>query len=252
MLDYYKIYQSGGVVKTKTKPKGESVNEIKTRIKNLEPAGNEMDLLFDSLGYNSASDWLIDIFGQETHYGSPVSGYNPSDTHSMGLGQVDPIAYWTLINDIASYPGWESKAKIINSYMQAKPGYKDWDISKLATVDVQPKILVPYAPGTLLDEEGKKPDQGSLYGPFAPGSTLGSHTVTSQNSDFKYTSISPYIKDPLTNFILSRLVLAKDTEQALPKTKAEGAHLWNTRWNRNPLAGDEKDYLDKVKQFRAP
>ena len=198
MYDFYQLFQQGGVVKQKP--------DFKQRAKDLEPYGQEMDAFFGTLGYGSASDFITNIMGQETYYGSPTF-YDKTKLHSMGLSQVDPIRYRDLITDIADpkAPGWGARAKALNDYMQAKPGYKDWDISKLATM---------------------KGD--------------------------KYTGFSRFVDDPLTNFMLSRMLLTKDKKfssyENLPDIAQAG--IWKTIWNTMSGKGQITDFTKKIADYR--
>lgn len=200
--------------------------KIQLAAANLAPHAAETDELFKTMGFGSAGDFLTNIMGQESHYGY---SYNPEATHTMTQAQIDPIRYHELLSDIEQYPGWANKANIINKYMQSKPGYEDWDISNMAQLDVQPKSVSPYAPGT-------------MHGPYA---------LNEQNFDFNYVpgSISPHTADPTTAFMLSRLMLTKD-KQDIPVSPEAQAAKWNSFWNRNPNAGDDAEFLQKLNQFR--
>ena len=113
----------------------ESFQDIQLRAANLAPLASEMDSVYHSLFKSGpAGDFITNIMGQETHYGSPVSGYDPANTYSMGLTQVDPVRYQDLLNDYASSDVYKDRINKVNEYMQSKEGYEDWDMTKLATI----------------------------------------------------------------------------------------------------------------------
>ena len=205
---------------------------IQKYLANLAGPAAETDALFKTMGYGSASDFLINLMGQESHYGA---NYNPDAIHTMTYAQIDPVRYWELLNDMKQYPGWAERGKTINDYMQSQPGYEDWDIFNMAQVDVQPKTVIPYAPGY-------NPNLAGAYGLYpidSSGQTIyPSHLINEQNFDFNYVpgSISPHTADPRTAMMLSRLMLTKDMGD-LPVTEDEQALKWDSFWNRNPAPG---------------
>ena len=77
----------------------------------------------------------------------------------------------------------------------------------------------------------------------------GPYAVDQQNFDFNYVpgSISPHTQDPKTAFMLSRLMLTKDTQNAIPVTPQAQAEHWDSFWNRNPAPGTGvKEFLSKL------
>ena len=214
-----------GEIMDRTWEDTQEFRDIQLKAANLAFPAKETDALFKTMGYGAAGDFLTNVMGQESTYGYQ---YKPEATHTMTQAQIDPILYHELLEDIANYPGWAKRAKTVNKYMQTKPGYKDWDITKLADVDVQPKNVVPYAPGT-----GHVP-----------------YAVTSDNFDFSYNNISPYTQDPITAFMLSRLMLTKD-KKPIPVGPEEQASRWDSFWNRNPAPGTgQEEFLNKLNTFR--
>jgi hypothetical protein len=120
----------------------ETEQQIQLRAANLAPFASEMDEVYGGMGFDPAGDFITNIMGQETHYGSPVSGYNPEDIGSMGLTQIDPIRYQDLLTDYnyinpetGKRGAYYDRVNQINAYMQGKPGYEDWDMTKLATME---------------------------------------------------------------------------------------------------------------------
>ena len=175
----------------------------------LSEYATETDKLFGTMGFGPAGDFLTNIMGQESLYGHL---YDPTAMHTMTMAQIDPIRYAELLEDIQLYPGWANKAKIINDYMQSKPGYADWDITQLADVGYQP------LPSTADGPQGQ----------------------------YVYNSISPHTQDPLTAFLVSRLMLTKDPD-VIPVTDQEQANKWDSFWNRNPdPKTSPNEFIDKL------
>ena len=199
---------------------------IQKYLANLAEPAAETDKLFKSMGYGNASDFLINLMGQESHYGA---SYKPDATHTMTYAQIDPVRYWELLDDMKHYPGWANKAKTINKHMQSKPGYEDWDIANMAKVKATPKAgFETNAPGGI--------------GPY------GDWEINANNFDFHYVpgSISPHTADPLTAMMLSRLMLTKDPK-AIPISPQEQAERWDSFWNRNPAEGTgTAEFLNKL------
>lgn len=205
----------------------ETEQQIQLRAANLAPLASEMDEVYGGMGFDPAGDFITNIMGQETHYGSPVSGYNPKDMHSMGLSQIDPIAYYSLLKDIEDSEVYQGRVGTINKHMQSKPGYEDWDMTKLADIGIQPKNVSPYAPGT-------------MQGPWS---------VTADNSNFSYKNMSQYGSDPLSNMMLTRMMLLKD-KGGIPQDVPGQAGLWKDIWNTGAGAGQVQDFIDKYNIFR--
>jgi len=121
--------------------------DIQKAAANLAPHSAEMDSLYGSLfGSAPAGEYITNIIGKESHYGMPTSGYSEDNMYSMGLSQVDPIKYQDLVNDYNAIlynkktkkhhrSGRYHKVNKINEYMQSQPGYEDWDMTKLATME---------------------------------------------------------------------------------------------------------------------
>ena len=198
--------------------------DIAKKAANLASVASETDNLFKTMGYGPAGDYLTNIMGQESLYGHI---YDKDASHTMTMAQIDPVRYWELLNDMDNYSGWSQRGDKINKHMQSQTGYEDWDIRNMAQVDVQPKNISPYA-------------SGSMTGPYA---------VDQQNFDFNYApgSISPHTQDPKTAFMLSRLMLTKDTQNAIPVTPQAQAEHWDSFWNRNPAPGTGvKEFLSKL------
>ena len=199
---------------------------IQKYLANLAGPMAETDSLFKTMGYGSASDFLTNIMGQESLYGSI---YDPNATHTMTYAQIDPVRYWELLNDMKNYPGWADRAKTINEHMQSKPGYEDWDIANMAEVIATPKA-------------GFQANAPFGIGPYAE------HEINADDFDFHYApgSISPYTADPITATMLSRLMLTKDPK-AIPVSPQEQAERWDSFWNRNPAEGTgTAEFLNKL------
>jgi hypothetical protein len=188
------------------------ITDIQLQAANLAPIASEVDSLMSQRGYAPAGEFLTNIAGQESLYGHS-SMYDPSQTHSMGITQIDPIRYQDMLNQIgmmdAKYPkatrGYGADARYVNEYMQSKgEGYEDFDISKLATIE-----------------------------------------------DGKYTSMSQHASNPLVNLLLTRMLLSMDKDNPIPGTSQEQANYWDTAWNKNPEKGFPKEFLEKIDLYRA-
>ena len=181
----------------------ESYADIQLRAANLAPHASEMDSVYHSLFKSGpAGDFITNIMGQETHYGSPISGYSPDNTYSMGLTQVDPIRYQDLLNDYTDSDIYKDRIGRVNEYMQGKEGYEDWDMTKLATI-----------------------------------------------TDGKYSDMSKYASDPLSNMMLTRMLLMKDPNPIPQDINKQGA-LWDSLWNKNPNEGYPDEFVGKYNKFR--
>lgn len=119
--------------------KGEQMDktevDVQNRAASLRTYALEMDNFYKSLGFAPAGDYLTNIFGQETLYGSNLSGYHKDNTYSLGLGQIDPIRYQELLDDYESSVVYKDRISRINTYMRNKEGYEDFDITKMATLE---------------------------------------------------------------------------------------------------------------------
>ncbi len=179
---------------------------------NLLPVSAEADSFMQTLGYPGASDFMLNIAGQETLYGQIEPGM-----HSMGVTQIDPIRYNDMLKDIGDmqtkYPeateGYGAHAKEINKYMKSKGDYyKDFDITKMAEIGQ--------------DEAG----------------------------NMVYTSKSKYSKDPLANFMLTRLLLSKDKKNPIPKGTTAQSGYWKSFWNTLDGKGKITDFAEKINTYR--
>jgi len=204
--------------------------DIQLLAANLAFPAKETDALFKTMGYGAAGDFLTNVMGQESTYGYQ---YKPEATHTMTQAQIDPVRYWELLNDMKQHPGWASRGKTVNDYMQSKPGYEDWDISNMAQVDATPK-------------DGFQVNAPGGIGPY------GDWRINADDFDFNYVpgSISPHTADPITAFMLSRLMLTKD-KKPIPVGPEEQASRWDSFWNRNPAPGTgQEEFLNKLNTFR--
>jgi len=181
----------------------ESYADIQLRAANLAPYASEMDSVYHSLFKSGpAGDFITNIMGQETHYGSPISGYDPTNMYSMGLTQVDPVRYQDLLDDYTKLDVYKDRIGRVNQYMQSKPGYEDWDMTKLATI-----------------------------------------------TDGKYSNMSKYASDPLSNMMLTRMLLMKDPNP-IPQDIVGQAGVWKNIWNTLSGTGNITEFTDKYNKFR--
>lgn len=122
----------------------EEFKNIQLQAANLAAVASEMDSVYQSLFQSGpAGEYITNIMGQETHYGQ---GYNEDDLTSFGLTRIDPIRYKDLLADYNEElynpetkkyykSAYHHRINKINKYMQSKPGYEDWDMTKLATME---------------------------------------------------------------------------------------------------------------------
>lgn len=180
----------------------ETIEDIQKRASNLAPYAQETDQVYGDLFKSGpAGDFITNIMGQETLYGSPLI-YGKDNTYSMGLTQIDPIRYQDLLTDYSNSSVYQNRVNKINEYMQSKPGYEGWDMTKLATIE-----------------------------------------------DNKYSELSKYANDPLTNFMTTRMMLMKDP-RPVPQNIVGQAGLWKHMWNTLSGAGDITEFADKYNVYR--
>jgi hypothetical protein len=67
--------------------------------------------------------------------------------------------------------------------------------------------------------------------------------------DGKYTSHSKYAKDPLSNYMTTRMMLMKDPRE-IPQNITGQAGLWKQIWNTLSGGGDITEFADKHSKFR--
>ena len=199
------IYGMGEIMAGQWKNTDEFAN-IQNMASNLAPVAAEMDKVYgDLFNSNSVGDFITNIAGQETMYGHLL---NKDATHSMGLTQIDPIKYQDLLDDYnyiddqGNRGAYFDRVNQINAYMQSKPGYEDWDMTKLATI-----------------------------------------------TDGKYSDMSKYASDPLSNFMTTRMMLMKDPRQ-VPDNIVGQAGLWKQIWNTLSGAGNMTQFAGKYNDFR--
>ena len=135
-----KSISSGRKARRKSWEDTQEFKNIQLAAANLAPVASEVDSVYHSI-FNSgpAGEFITNISGQETHYGH---SFNPNATHSMGITQIDPIRYQDLLTDYnyidprtGKRGAYYDRINKINAYMQSKPGYQDWDMTKLATIE---------------------------------------------------------------------------------------------------------------------
>ena len=166
--------------------------------------------------YADISDYLINVAGQETLYGTLSSQvYDDGTPVSITPWQIDPIKYADFLE---RGEGGEAKKRIelINETF-TNMGYRDFDIRKIASLDTLQSHV---------DSEGK-----TQY-------------------DLRYKDVdSKLVNDPYVTAALARTIIASDKDP-VPEDLVGQANLWKKNWNTESGAGTPEEFLEKHSIYR--
>ena len=161
--------------------------------------------------YSDISDYLVNLSGQESLYGTLGSQvYDDGTPVSITEYQIDPIKYYDMLDRSKKGAALE-RIKMINETF-TNLGYQDFDIRNIASVIKQEQI----------------------------------DPITGDSSHrYIYGDINKkYLEDPYITTALARHIIASNPD-TIPADLAGQATHWKTNWNTIAGAGKEEEFLEK-------
>ena len=191
-------------------------NIYSENIKELRDAAGFTTQIFE--GYSDVSDYLVNLAGQETLYGTLSSQtYDDGTPVSLTEYQIDPIRYSDMLERSESGAALDRINMINEQFVNL--GYQDFDIRNIATVSTT----------DIVDE------------------------ITGETStEYRYSDINQeYLDDPYVTTTLARHILASNPA-SIPEDLEGQAEFWKTHWNTEAGAGHESEFIEKFNVYRAP
>ena len=168
--------------------------------------------------YGDISDFLLNVSGQETLYGTMNNRlYDDGTPISITEFQIDPIRFLDMLERSKTGDAYKRIEMINETFTNL--GYQDFDIRNIATV-VENQSIDPIT--------GEK------------------------NIDYRYSDINKqYLDDPYITTTLARHIIA-NTEELIPSDLAGQATYWKTHWNTEEGSGTEEEFMNKKEVYINP
>jgi hypothetical protein len=190
-------------------------NVYSEEIRSLESAAGFTTDLFGE-GYDDISEYLVNLAGQETLYGTlPSQVYDDGTPVSLTEYQIDPIRYNDMLERSEIGAALDRVNKINEEFTNL--GYENFDIRNLASTETM-DITDPIT-----------------------------GDVTQQT---RYTDINKkLIEDPYVTATLARHIIASDPSK-VPDTLEGQADYWKENWNTESGAGHQDEFIEKQQVYR--
>ena len=190
-------------------------NMYSEEIRELRTAAGFVSDVFGE-DYDNISDYLVNLAGQETLYGTLKSQtYDDGTPVSITAYQIDPVRYKDMIARSEKGAALD-RVNLINATFEGL-GYEDFDIRGIANV---------------IEHTYQDPESGE------------------DRTILKYRDIDrKLINDPYVSTVLARHIIASDPK-SVPGDLEGQAGYWKENWNTNSGRGQEVEFIDKFRTYR--
>ena len=219
-------------------------NVYNQQVMDYHTAGAITDSLFTGAGYGSAGEFLTNLAGQETLYGTLPSHMTDEGVPiSMGAFQVDPIRYKDFLTASEGGAG-KDRLNMINQFMRNRGYGEDFNLAEMATLNEG------------VDAEGNKTyaysnvNQQLARDPLA--STMLTRTLLASDPNALPTEL--YNVNPVTgqrekdagNLLLEKYGSWGD----VPDEMLGQSGYWKKNWNTDAGAGKTAQFEEKFETYR--